>query len=51
MKTRGKYESPPWEGDFEGTRVLMVGIDKTKAQYYVTMNIILPNLLGYSGNP
>ena len=54
MKTQVKKHGVnplPWGGDFEGIKVLMKGIDKTKAQYYATTNIILPHLLGYSGNP
>jgi len=51
MRTRGKYESPPWGQNFEGIRVLMMGIDKTKGQYYTTTIRIPPMFSRYSGNP
>ena len=51
MKTRGKYGSPPWGQNFEGIRVLMMGIDKTKGLYYAGTISIPLEFLGYSGNP
>jgi len=50
MKTRGKYGSPPWGQNFEGIRVLMMGIDKTKGLYYAATISIPLKFLGYSGN-